>query len=461
MACSSAAKPFSPEEAQSLVQQLQQPAVFSDMASDWPVLQWNVQHLSKCLQQKLVKFRMGRREQTQTPLFETQCTFVNATMGEFMRWAEDGERGEDIGLLAKFPKAEYWAYADYKYIKEVFKRRPHMFEDVQWCDFGFEGRGGKESTLWVGTAGANTPCHLDSYGCNLVLQVQGRKRWHLFPPEDSSRLYPTRIPYEESSIFSQVDVLNPDLRRFGDFRGARAHTVTLQPGQVLFVPRHWWHYVESLSPVTVSVNSWIELAEDDEARVSEAVTRAVVCALKSAPSDDNQDEWINPTEIRASSHVQNMRFLNLALTSVSQRRSPSPRSLSPLGRPIKRSHGGQNLPPSPPFGPHLTPVLCGPPPDAKATATATCTCGRKALEPGLRVNPEMVRPLRALKSMSVVDYKREGEDVEAGSGGGEGATGATVSTNDLLDVLVHPDIIKHVTEMLIQRHSGGKRTELD
>lgn len=29
--------------------------------------------------------------------------------------------------------------------------------------------------------------------------------------------------------------------------------------QVLYVPRHWWHYVESVDPVTVSVNSWIEL----------------------------------------------------------------------------------------------------------------------------------------------------------------------------------------------------------
>lgn len=29
--------------------------------------------------------------------------------------------------------------------------------------------------------------------------------------------------------------------------------------QVLYVPRHWWHYVESIDPITVSVNSWIEL----------------------------------------------------------------------------------------------------------------------------------------------------------------------------------------------------------
>lgn len=36
---------------------------------------------------------------------------------------------------------------------------------------------------------------------------------------------------------------------------------------------------------------------DDVARVNEAVTKAVVCALKSAPSDDNADEWLNPTEV--------------------------------------------------------------------------------------------------------------------------------------------------------------------
>lgn len=36
---------------------------------------------------------------------------------------------------------------------------------------------------------------------------------------------------------------------------------------------------------------------DDVARVSEAVTKAVVCALKSAPSDDNTDDWLNPTEV--------------------------------------------------------------------------------------------------------------------------------------------------------------------
>lgn len=38
--------------------------------------------------------------------------------------------------------------------------------------------------------------------------------------------------------------------------------------QVLYVPRHWWHYVESVDPITVSVNSWIELVSSPITSVS-------------------------------------------------------------------------------------------------------------------------------------------------------------------------------------------------
>ncbi|RXM97303.1 Mitogen-activated protein kinase 11 [Acipenser ruthenus] len=88
---------------------------------------------------------------------------------------------------------------------------------------------------------------------------------------------------------------------------------------VLFVPRHWWHYVESIDPITVSINSWLEMDVDDEARVGEALTKTLVCALKSAPSPDNSDNWLNPTRyiciVEATSHELNLRYLSLAVQS--------------------------------------------------------------------------------------------------------------------------------------------------
>ncbi len=41
-------------------------------------------------------------------------------------------------------------------------------------------------------------------------------------------------------------------------QNARAHVVTLEPGDVLYVPRHWWHYVVSIE-TSISVNTWFEM----------------------------------------------------------------------------------------------------------------------------------------------------------------------------------------------------------
>lgn len=34
--------------------------------------------------------------------------------------------------------------------------------------------------------------------------------------------------------------------------------VELQPGDVLYVPKHWWHFASSVD-VTVSVNQWVDV----------------------------------------------------------------------------------------------------------------------------------------------------------------------------------------------------------
>ncbi|XP_058587161.1 HSPB1-associated protein 1 isoform X4 [Neofelis nebulosa] len=270
-------KPFTPEKAKEIIMSLQQPAIFCNMAVDWPAQHWTAEHLSEVLHGKQIRFRMGMKRTDTVPQFETTCGYVEATLEEFLTWNCD--RSPLSGPFRDYDHSKFWAYADYKYFVSLFDDKTDIFEGVIWSDFGFPGRNGRESTLWIGSMGAHTPCHLDSYGCNLVFQVQGRKRWHLFPPEDTPFLYPTRIPYEESSVFSKINVVNPDLKRFPRFCKARRHMVTLSPGQVLFVPRHWWHYVESIDPVTVSINSWIELVEETSHEVNCRYLNRAVSAL--------------------------------------------------------------------------------------------------------------------------------------------------------------------------------------
>lgn len=54
--------------------------------------------------------------------------------------------------------------------------------------------------------------------------------------------------------------------------------VTLQPGDVLFVPNHWWHFVEAVE-TSLSVNVWLEAPGDSEERCSESVARVLMTSL--------------------------------------------------------------------------------------------------------------------------------------------------------------------------------------
>ncbi|NWW54802.1 HBAP1 protein, partial [Pedionomus torquatus] len=470
-------KPFTPGKAKEIVMSLQQPAVFCNMVGDWPALHWNAKYLSAVLDGKTIRFRLGLKTMDLDPQFETRCSYVEATLEEFLAWS-CGEPSCLSGPFSRYEYSKYWAYADYKYIARIFEDKPEIFQDVRWSDFGFPGRSGKESTLWIGSEGANTPCHLDSYGCNLVLQVQGRKRWHLFPPGDTSFLYPTRIPYEESSVFSKVNVTNPDLKRFPEFRNTTAHVVTLSPGQVLLIPRHWWHYVESVDPITVSINSWIELDADHEARVEEAITRMLVCAIKSAENPTDGDLWLNPTEVEATSHEINLQYLNEAVSayfrcqkaSVPEQAHPGSAAAEQrtnalckrrkreadcepegsrlltqeLGFSALKAEKSKEIP----FGPHLIRVLPQSPETSLMGAAAVKSDGGGLLHEN---EGGHFGKLHSTRKRLVTNNDSETPAHQMDADSSPNASQTALSTNDLLDCLVNPRVISLVARLLLER----------
>ena len=53
----------------------------------------------------------------------------------------------------------------------------------------------------------------------------------------------------------QVHVENPDFGKFPDFKKAPFLQCMLQPGEALFIPKKWWHFVRAES-MSFSVSYW-------------------------------------------------------------------------------------------------------------------------------------------------------------------------------------------------------------
>lgn len=143
--------------------------------------------------------------------------------------------------------------------------------------------------IWIGDGHTLGKAHTDAFE-NLLIPVRGRKRVFLFPPYNTSWLYPGHMREAQfqrspsgtlhrdpaglqtstSIVNTPVDILNPNFGLFPAFRGALplATVCDVQPGEVLYLPSHWWHEVESApdeeliavgeADQNIAVNFWYE-----------------------------------------------------------------------------------------------------------------------------------------------------------------------------------------------------------
>ncbi|SEO30639.1 lysine-specific demethylase 8 [Nitrosospira multiformis] len=104
--------------------------------------------------------------------------------------------------------------------------------------------------LWIGSKGTRSGLHFDRRD-NLLGQIQGQKWVLCCPPEERSKLNQFRRNIDKSKI----DVENMDLNKQPQLKKVRMWHAILQPGELLFIPRMWWHFVRSLDP-SISINFW-------------------------------------------------------------------------------------------------------------------------------------------------------------------------------------------------------------
>lgn len=173
-----------------------------------------------------------------------------------------------------------------------------------------------------------------------------------------------------------------------------------------------------------------------------------------------------------TTHRENMQYLNLALRAVQPGHYDLTRSLRDNGA-VKRDSRGQTRksshvvggsdPFSIPFGPYLTPVRCrqeflsearrapAKDPDARLDTTSK---HRPACPVG---NQQQTRDSAPPSTQSGPCVCAD-ETSDSSSGDCGEPVHRTMTTNDLLDCLVHPDVIARVTELLLERHEGKHRS---
>ena len=213
------------------------PVLLRGMASSWPALQkWDFDFLSKRPGPK-VALELGN-------VIQGKTDFVTADYNAYM----DQLRSPADAASAQKPTSG--KEKPYLSLFDIFSAFPELERDVDFSLF--------ESLCvtnyvfaWIGPAGTITGFHVDWID-NVLAQVHGRKRVTLVAPNETKYMYPSP-KYEYRSMLSRVDPLLKE--SFPRYAKAHPKVVHLEPGDMLYIPRGWWHRVESLTP-SISVNKF-------------------------------------------------------------------------------------------------------------------------------------------------------------------------------------------------------------
>ncbi|NXG18183.1 KDM8 protein, partial [Grallaria varia] len=211
----------------------QRPVVLEGVMDHWPCMKkWSVDYFCQVAGCRTVPVELGARytDEEWSQQLMTVSDFITQYIME----------ENSVGYLAQH---------------QLFDQIPELKEDISIPDYCCLGEGEEDDitiNAWFGPGGTISPLHQDPQQ-NFLAQVLGRKYIRLYSPQDSENLYP-----HESHILhntSQVDVEDPDLVKFPNFTKAAFQSCVLMPGQILFIPVKYWHYVQSLE-LSFSVSFW-------------------------------------------------------------------------------------------------------------------------------------------------------------------------------------------------------------
>ncbi|XP_053672071.1 HSPB1-associated protein 1 [Anopheles nili] len=267
-----------PTELRDIILNARQPYVVHNAHLPWDCFRQTFEEWCEMydgIQRELIPFEGCSVESGSTPQWECQRTKAKMRMSDLCKFNVNAKK-----------RWNTFSYRNIHELPEACRR------GINFACFGFP-EVDNDITFWISSAQAHTPCHYDTYGCNIVVQVYGRKSWILLPPE--AKLKTLRVPFEESSVYCEQNFYSP--ASFGSFAKVENHVyhIILEPGMALIVPPRWWHYVETLEP-SLNFNTWLGVEDDVDAQISECITKLLIQDICNGETENVRKNIINPNE---------------------------------------------------------------------------------------------------------------------------------------------------------------------
>ncbi len=214
---------------------LNRPVMLRGLMSGWPALEkWTPQFFSERFGEIEIEITQDR-EQDQRYEDNFAKHRRRVTMKRYVEMILEGGSSNDYYLVARNQTLNKAAF---KSLEDDYITPPGLLDPRLGID--------RFARLWFGPSGTLTPLHCDNRPI-LFGQVYGRKHIKLISP------YFLRSLYNDRSCYSAVDLNQIDYERFPAMRNVPILDTMVEPGEFLFIPCGWWHWVRALE-ISISIS---------------------------------------------------------------------------------------------------------------------------------------------------------------------------------------------------------------
>lgn len=207
------------------------PGVFTSVIDNWEARHWTPRSLvGKVGADMLVEIQQGRENDPQYEAnYEQYRKMIK--FGDFIDIIESDKPSNDYYMTARN------CFANAKALKVL---KSDLGEDIGDGYMRSSIRGG-DLILWLGPKGTITQLHYDPSN-QFHIQIYGTKTFRFIPA--------LQVPYiyNNDKVYSDVDLLNPDLELYPEFAKVSIIEINAGPGDCIYMPLGWWHHVVSTSP---------------------------------------------------------------------------------------------------------------------------------------------------------------------------------------------------------------------